>query len=95
MAAGVPVIVSGNCGSADAVQDGVNGFVVPARDSDALRGRLDSLLADDALRARMGDAAALSVRAWSWEESGYAHVREIYAPLLGVDPGEATIARAA
>jgi glycosyltransferase involved in cell wall biosynthesis len=95
MAAGVPVIVSENCGSADAVQDGANGFVVPSRDSDTLRERLDTLLADDALRARMSEAAASSVRGWSWEESGDAHVREIYAPLLGVDPVEATIDRAA
>jgi hypothetical protein len=35
------------------------------------------------------------VRGWSWEESGDAHVREIYAPLLGIAPPEDSLARAA
>ncbi|MEX2226024.1 MAG: glycosyltransferase family 4 protein [Dehalococcoidia bacterium] len=95
MAAGLPAIVSQNCGSADAVQDGVNGFVVPARDSDALRDRLETLLADAKLRLRMGEAAASSVRGWSWEESGERHLREIYEPLLARDSKDGPIARAA
>jgi glycosyltransferase involved in cell wall biosynthesis len=98
MAAGLPAIVSENCGSADAVRDGVNGFVVPARDASALRDRIERLLADGELRARMGAAAASSVRGWSWEESGEAHLREIYAPLVrshrGIDAKEAALARA-
>lgn len=95
MAAGLPAIVSENCGSADAVRDGVNGFIVPARDAEALRDRLELLLSDAPTRTRMGEAAASSVRGWSWEESGDAHVREIYAPLLGIAPPEDSLARAA
>jgi len=81
MAAGLPVIVSANCGSADAVREGENGYVVPARDVELLRERLGLLLADDALRARVGAAAAASTGGWSWEESGAAHVAKIYEPL--------------
>jgi glycosyltransferase involved in cell wall biosynthesis len=98
LAAGLPAIVSENCGSADAVRDGVNGFVVPARDASALRDRIERLLADDELRLRMGAAAASSVRGWWWEESGEAHLREIYAPLVrshrGSSAKEAALARA-
>jgi glycosyltransferase involved in cell wall biosynthesis len=93
MAAGLPAIVSTNCGSADAVRDGENGYVVPARDAKALRDRLDALLADAELRRRMGEAAAASVQGWSWEESGAAHVREIYEPLARAR--EARLAQAA
>jgi glycosyltransferase involved in cell wall biosynthesis len=81
LAAGLPVIVSANCGSADAVREGVNGYVVPARDAKALHDRLEALLGDADLRLRMGAAAISSVQRWSWEESGDAHVREIYEPL--------------
>jgi hypothetical protein len=56
--------------------------VVPARDAGALRERLQRLLADADLRSRMGAAAASSVQGWSWDESGEAHVRQIYEPLL-------------
>jgi glycosyltransferase involved in cell wall biosynthesis len=82
MAAGLPAIVSSNCGSADAVREGVNGYVVPVRDAMALRERLEALLSDADLRRRMGGAAASSVQGWSWEESGEAHLRQIYVPLL-------------
>jgi glycosyltransferase involved in cell wall biosynthesis len=40
----------------EVVADGENGFLVPAGDISALAERLDRLLADPSLRARMGDA---------------------------------------
>ena len=39
------------------VEDGVNGFMVPVRDADALTDRLSRLAADGALRECMGEAA--------------------------------------
>ena len=50
LAAGLPVICTPNTGSI--VRDGVDGFVVPIRDSDAILERL-SLLSDPVLRAEM------------------------------------------
>jgi glycosyltransferase involved in cell wall biosynthesis len=55
MAAGLPVITTGNC--ADIVEDGVNGFVVPIRDSRAIADRVELLRHDRALRRRLGAAA--------------------------------------
>ena len=55
LASGLPSIVTPNSGSI--VRDGVEGFVVPIRDADAIAGRL-ALLADDPVaRQRMGKAA--------------------------------------
>ena len=67
MACGVPVIVSDRCGAAELVRDGVTGFVVPARDSGAIRDRLRQLHEDPELRLRMGAEAREDIlrRPWS------------------------------
>ncbi len=48
LAAGLPCIVSANAGSA--VRDGIEGFVVPVGDVEALAARLTQLAGDEALR---------------------------------------------
>jgi glycosyltransferase involved in cell wall biosynthesis len=68
MNAGKPVIVSARVGAAaDLVADGVNGFVVPAFDVAALGDRLARLLADGALRARMGAQSLRRIRDFSFQ----------------------------
>lgn len=54
MRAGLPVIVSDVGGAAEAVVDGVTGFVVPPRDPGALRDRLRKLVAEPERRMEMG-----------------------------------------
>lgn len=83
MSAGLPVIVSDHAGSADLVRDGVNGFVVPARDVEALVARLETLLSDGDLRRRMGAAARATVEGRTWETYGDERRDLAYAPLLG------------
>jgi len=57
-AAGVPQIAGDSGGAADAVLDGVTGLVVPTPDDPgAVAEALRTLLADQALRRRMGRAA--------------------------------------
>lgn len=56
-ACGVPAVAGRSGGSHEAVVDGETGFVVEPRDVDAVRRSLERLLEDDALRARMGEAA--------------------------------------
>lgn len=53
---GVPSVTTGVGSAAEVVQDGVNGFVVSTRVG-SLAARLTRLLADEALRRRMGEAA--------------------------------------
>jgi glycosyltransferase involved in cell wall biosynthesis len=54
MRAGLPVVASDVGGVREAVQEGVTGFVVPSGDEDQLRMRLEDLIVNSQLRARMG-----------------------------------------
>jgi glycosyltransferase involved in cell wall biosynthesis len=56
MAAGLPVVATAVGGNLELVEDGVTGFLVPARDAAALARAVDPLLADLELAARLGDA---------------------------------------
>lgn len=56
MASGLPCVVTDVGGNAEAVDEGVNGYVVPPGDADAVHGKLSILLKDEGLRADMGAA---------------------------------------
>jgi rhamnosyl/mannosyltransferase len=57
MASGLPCITTEvGTGTSYVVEDGATGFVVPPRSPEALAGALNRLIADPALRARMGAA---------------------------------------
>jgi len=66
MACGLPVIVTAN-GPGDVVRDGVDGFVVPTRDEDAISDRLEILYRDRELRAEMGRNAAERAKQFDWD----------------------------
>ncbi len=70
MSVGCPIVATDTGGTADAVENGVTGFLVPRDDTAALTARLARLASDDALRTRMGDAA----RAACERKFGMAHV---------------------
>lgn len=55
-AAGLPVVVGDSGGAPDAVRDGETGYLVDGRDPADVAARLVTLLADPALRERMGAA---------------------------------------
>jgi glycosyltransferase involved in cell wall biosynthesis len=63
MAMAKPVIVSGTTGQVDVLEHGVQGLYVPPEDPVALRGVLESLLADEPRRRRMGVAGRATVEA--------------------------------
>jgi len=54
MRAGLPVVATGVGGIPEAVENGVTGLLTPRGDASALASALGALLADSALRARMG-----------------------------------------
>lgn len=56
-AIGRPIVTTNSIGCKDAVDDGVNGFLVPVRDSEALAQKLRILIEDKALRIKMGRAS--------------------------------------
>lgn len=55
-AAGLPIVATDAPGCREVVENGVNGFLVPARDSGALAAAIRKLVLDPALAARMGAA---------------------------------------
>jgi glycosyltransferase involved in cell wall biosynthesis len=57
MACGCPVIASRNTGAENLFQDGQEGFIVPARDTDALANALQALADDADLQARLARAS--------------------------------------
>ena len=56
-AIGRPIVTTNSIGCKDVVDDGVNGFLIPVRDSEALAQKLRVLIEDKSLRVRMGKAA--------------------------------------
>jgi glycosyltransferase involved in cell wall biosynthesis len=66
MAHGRAVVATRTGGLEDAVEDGVSGLLVPPADTEALRAAVAMLLADPALRTRLGAAArARAIAEWS------------------------------
>jgi len=57
MACGLPVVTTDCGGMREAVTDGIEGFVVPVRDPEAMAEALLRLWKDPELRRRMGEAA--------------------------------------
>jgi glycosyltransferase involved in cell wall biosynthesis len=68
LACGLPVITTPNCGSV--VRDGIDGFIVPIRDSQTLADRIEQLLTNRALRDRMSQNAKKRAKQFTWEQYG-------------------------
>ncbi len=62
MAAGLPVVAAAAGGPAEVVEAERTGLLYPPGDTDALAGALRRLAGDEALRARLGDAARTRAR---------------------------------
>lgn len=68
-------------GCRDTVEDGVNGFIIPVKDSDALAEKLEILINDYDLRIRMGiEARRIAERDFSIKNVVDKHM-EIYNEL--------------
>lgn len=71
LACGCPVIASTNTGGEDLFDDGTEGYIVPIRDPEALRDRMQRLADDPALQQQMRTAALARVRSiGGWQEYG-------------------------
>ena len=64
LASGLPVVTTPNAGSV--VRDGVDGFVVPIRDAEALADRIERLYGDPALRREMSIKARERALEFPW-----------------------------
>jgi glycosyltransferase involved in cell wall biosynthesis len=71
LACGCPVLCSTNTGGEDLFTDGVEGFIVPIRDVQALQQRMQQLADDPSLQSRMSEAALRRVRSiGGWDDYG-------------------------
>ena len=71
MACGCPVIASTNTGADDLFTDGVEGFIVPIRDSEAILERMQQLADDPLLAGEMRAKSLLRVQSMGgWKEYG-------------------------
>lgn len=77
MACGIPVIATDRTGAAEWIEEGRNGFVVPAGDAGAIRDRLEFLASHPAAVAELGRRGRETVRALS-----VAEFRRRYVPRL-------------
>ena len=82
MACGLPVICTVNTGGGDIVRDGIDGFVIPIRDLDALCSSIKKLYFDPSLQYQMGINARERVsQGFGWDD--YARRAEIiFSDLL-------------
>lgn len=89
MRAGLPVVASSVGGVAESVRDGESGYLIPRADVAHLRDRIERLLTDPALRARLGAAGrARFVRDFTLSAS-VARTLGVYRAALtdaGVEP---------
>jgi glycosyltransferase involved in cell wall biosynthesis len=82
MRAGLPVAASEVGGVGEAVADGVNGLLVPARSPEALATALARLITDAALRQRLGAAARATFETRFHWASMVDNTAAIYATVL-------------
>jgi len=73
LAHGRPVVCSRGAGAADAVREGIDGFTVPAGDTNALAEAIDSLRKDTKLSEAMAVSARDRAKEYSWDR-----IRAIY-----------------
>ena len=75
----LPVIVSDafGAGAGGLIQNGVNGFIVPERDSAVLKEKIDYLLANDSIRKKMGENAKKEIARWTYERMAEGFIKAI------------------
>lgn len=71
MACGLPVIATVNTGGEDIIREGMDGFIIPIRDVDALKAKIQYLYDHPEERARMGASAKQRVASgFTWHDYG-------------------------
>jgi glycosyltransferase involved in cell wall biosynthesis len=81
-AMGLPLVLTDIRGCRQVVDDGVNGVLVPARDSRALADAIAALARDPSLRRRMGDASSEKAKREFDQQRVIDITLEVYGRLL-------------
>ena len=88
-ALGTPVVASAVGGLTEIIEDGQTGILVADRDPQAFASAIASLLDDDALRERMGDAARVRAASFTWTRA-VERLAAIYSRVTRPDVTAAT-----
>lgn len=81
MASGVPVVSADAPSARSLINHEVTGFLCPPRDVNRYAGVISALIVDEGLRHRIGEAAARTSEAYSWDGAS-ASVEIVYRKLL-------------
>jgi glycosyltransferase involved in cell wall biosynthesis len=82
LASGLPVITTPNSGAMGLIEDGVQGFIVPIRDPDAIAERIAFLHGNPDRCREMGKAARRLALKHSWKRYGQ-ELNHLFGQLLG------------
>jgi glycosyltransferase involved in cell wall biosynthesis len=66
LAEGLPILCTTNTGGPDIIQNGIEGFVVPAGDPEAIINVIDTCLLDKTILISMACASRKAANRWSW-----------------------------
>ena len=80
MAAGLAVITTTNTGGPDMIEDGKEGFIVPAGNVEALREKMSYFIQNPEQASKMGQSSHQKARQYTWERYGKAYaeiIREV------------------
>ena len=88
MAMEVPVVSTEISGVPELVEDGVNGFLVPSRDPQALADRIETLLRDPALRARFAQQGRRKVHEAFDVRRNTRRILALFQQSMGLRPVE-------
>jgi glycosyltransferase involved in cell wall biosynthesis len=79
MCCGTPVVTTPCGGGPECITDGVDGWLVPPRDVDALVERLRAAASDRERTFAVGRAARARAERWTWQDAGDALARALEA----------------
>jgi glycosyltransferase involved in cell wall biosynthesis len=82
MACQTPVIGSNRGGIPEVIRDGIDGFIVPANDSNALAQAISKILADTELAARLGQCGEAKVREKLTWDTRVSLTKEVFESTL-------------
>lgn len=81
-ASGIPVITTTNCAGPDLITQGVNGFIVPAHDSQTLAEKIEWCFNNKAQTHMLGQTAQQHIDKLSWDTYGN-NIYQVYRNILG------------
>lgn len=83
MASGLPVVSGISGGTKDIVEDGVNGFILNAKDIDVLADKINKIISDSVLSLKMSEKALITAEKYSYESIGRKYYELIQRVLMG------------